>query len=587
VNDPALRPATRGGRQLFDLLPEVYRSRDDGSLAAWLDAAGHLVDLVRNTLEQRLADAFPDEPARGRASQDWLLPYFAELLEPNLIATDPRAQRAEVAHGIAWRQRKGTLVSTEQIAEEIGGIESEVQEGWKRVALTPRIGGLRPAVPPDAGQPFGAELPAGTVDFGFPSRALRTGDDDPAAHVSRFAGQAVPWRQAWASGAPVYPGSYEDVSARTVDLRAPDGQRGHAHPRRLLFYYLPQAGFFPPGAPAVDWDAWASRRGAFESWWAQLDAAGEDVLAVTDGDGQAIFLERLAAPDGSLRVQAQKGGELIAERVTEVDGRVRSRLLLSGVWLERSVKAGEPVVYRGDGTPVIVTTTAFNKTIFLEGPDLHVDFEDLSLDAVLRSTTDGSRMRFRNAAAREVYVFTQDTGEPVVDAVDSLFDSVLAPSGLIRLETCTVMSSLSAPRLQMSDTLLAAQQPGITSSAQVSVVRYSRTQAPLTAGPALLATLNTTEPPLFVELDFPDGARTVRRAARFGETGCGVLHPEAHRSIRLGAEDGGEMGAYHGRRYSLAAEAVRQKLEDYLPVGLDAVLIPDPLLLVPPAALAG
>ena len=149
---------TRAGSQLYDLLPEVYRSRDDGSLASWVDAAGGLLDLVRNTLEQRLADSFPDEPLQGRASQDWLLPYFAELLEPRLISSDPKGQRAEVANAIAWRQRKGTLMSAEQIAQEVGQLEAEVQEGWKRVAVTPRIGGAMPT----------ADMPVGTVDFGLP-----------------------------------------------------------------------------------------------------------------------------------------------------------------------------------------------------------------------------------------------------------------------------------------------------------------------------------------------------------------------------------------------------------------------------------
>ena len=88
-----------------------------------------------------------------------------------------------------------------------------------------------------------------------------------------------------------------------------------------------------------------------------------------------------------------------------------------------------------------------------------------------------------------------------------------------------------------------------------------------------------------MELDFQENGRTVRRPAKFGEYGTGVLHPEAPRSIRFGAEDGGEMGTYHGRRYSSAAEAVRSKLEDYLPVGLQAVLIPDPRLLSAPPEL--
>lgn len=577
---------TRAGRQLYDLLPEVYRSRDDGSLAAWLDSAGHLLDLVRNTMEQRLADSFPDEPLDGRACQDWLLPYFADLLEPQLISVDPRGQRAEVANAIAWRQRKGTLVSAEQVAQEVGQLEAEVQEGWKRVAVTPRLGSGRPAAPPAAGQPFAAELPLGTVDFGFQSRAFEVDANDPAAHLSRFGDRVLPWRQAYPSGAPAFPGSYEDASARTVDLRAPDWRRGHAHPRRLLFYYPPQGGFFPPGAPRVDWDQWLALRNELEAQCGFLLASSAERRSYVDALNRAISLVRLPLAQGALRIEARQGDDLVGERIAEADGRVRLRILRAGRWLEKVTQAGAPTVYRAD-EPVVVTTAASNNTIFLSPPEFRVDFEGLSFDAKLRCPSEGHRLRFRNAAAREVFVFTKDTAEPVIDAVDSLFDSVLAPSGLIRLEYVTILEALGGERLQVSDSLIARQQPGITSQQKVSVIRYSRTPLPLVEGTGLLAAFNTTEPPLFVELDFQDGGQTVRRPAKFGEPGSGVLHPEAPRAIRLGSEDGGEMGAYHGRRYSQASEAVRSKLEDYLPIGLEAVLIPDPLLLTPPPTLAG
>jgi hypothetical protein len=54
-----------------------------------------------------------------------------------------------------------------------------------------------------------------------------------------------------------------------------------------------------------------------------------------------------------------------------------------------------------------------------------------------------------------------------------------------------------------------------------------------------------------------------------------VQHPSSPKTVRFGAEDGGEMGAYHQWLYSLQAEAVHDKLQDYLPVGMEAVLIPD------------
>jgi len=67
----------------------------------------------------------------------------------------------------------------------------------------------------------------------------------------------------------------------------------------------------------------------------------------------------------------------------------------------------------------------------------------------------------------------------------------------------------------------------------------------------------------------------VRRRPVFGEPGCATLHPATAEAIRFGAEDGSEMGAYHSRRYSLLLAAVQDKLNDFLPVGMEAVIIPD------------
>jgi len=62
---------------------------------------------------------------------------------------------------------------------------------------------------------------------------------------------------------------------------------------------------------------------------------------------------------------------------------------------------------------------------------------------------------------------------------------------------------------------------------------------------------------------------------KFGERSCGVLHPATPGAVSRGAEDGGEMGCYHDYGLSLLADAVVDKLRDYLPLGREAVVIPD------------
>lgn len=562
-------PETSAGRQLYALLPEVYRSRDNGDLAGLLDGMGHLLGLVRSTLEQRLADSFPDEPLQGRACQPWLLPYFAELVDARLVSPDPSGQRAEVANAIGWRQVKGTLSSVERVAQDVGRFEVEVQEGWKRVAATPRAGWPLPSTPKGkpGSDPFAVDRPAGTVAFGLHARAVRPKNaDDPAARSTRFGTEMVRWRQANPHGAPCFPGSYEDPSARTADLRSPDWRKGHYHPRRLLLYFPPPAGFFRPGATPVAWTAWQSGFQELEARIADLKAAGVDLLPISGGR----VVERLKDGSSPALYRIRKDEDVQAERTTEADGTVVTRLRLQGQWLEERADAnlkelrslGDVVQVQGNISLPGDGTFVFEKIAFLGKLDV-----------------PAARLVFRDSAARQVNAANPDKAEPVVDAVSSLFGAV-DTAGLARLEYVTVLGDLTAGRLQASDSVLAAAGGAVTVPPNDKeldhCVRYSRVDSML----KVLTRFCTSSKPLFVELDFDDG----RRPAQFGEPGCGVLHPACPRAIRSGSEDGGEMGAFHDRRYALALDAVSTKLQDFLPLGLDAVLIPDPRLHgVPPA----
>ncbi|WP_462160133.1 hypothetical protein [Pseudoalteromonas sp. GB56] len=69
--------------------------------------------------------------------------------------------------------------------------------------------------------------------------------------------------------------------------------------------------------------------------------------------------------------------------------------------------------------------------------------------------------------------------------------------------------------------------------------------------------------------------RPIFFSEKFGEAGCGVIHPATDDDVKYRAEDSTEPGAYHFLQLSLRFDAVQEKLKDYLPVGYDAVVIPD------------
>ena len=501
------RTLPRIGRQLYQLLPAIYRDRDNttpqelGDLGKYLDACGEVLDLLRGTLEQRLADSFPDNPldANKRAAQPWLLPYFAQLVDVRLVSPDPAGQRDEVAQAVAWRQRKGTVACIEEIAESVGRIEVEVQEGWRRVATTPRIGiPLIPAaslgVDPSRDTPRGGRelrydprrpidvarhpgIPAATVDFRSSSGALLTDATNPAAHVTTFRGEPKPepkpWRQINPHGIPCAPGSYQDVSRRTVDTRTPNWSRGLVHPRRVLLFAPPSRGFF--GDIPLD------------------DKTNHTLSEGTLDPTRVLDTLTVAAPG------------------------------------------------------VVIEACAIKRLVV----------------AASAGTGEAPTVRIRNSLIERI-AGTGPDGET---------------TGLVEMEYCTVLGDATFDRLHASDCIFAGT---FAANLGDSCVRYSRlpkgTDEKL--APPFGVGTNTSDPPLFQDFLFCDEneTRLVRRPAIFGEQGAGVLHVATDPSVRLGAEDGGEMGAYHAQAYALRLQAVLEKIDDFVPIGMSAVLIADPTL---------
>ena len=540
---------------LYRQLPEVFRERDNngeqadgsvtpGDLARLCATYGDLLDALYRTLLQRYYDLFPEADgapdAEGlvRACQPWVLPYLAQLLDARLIAPLEAGQRAEIGNAIAWRQKKGTPLAVEDIADKVAGMEVEIREGFRKLAVTPRAGFT--LLPESVfGEPDGSfpadnrlarvehpGLPAGTVDLRRASRAIIADDpDSPAAKHTTFSGVAHPWRQKWPHGAPCFGGSFQDVSARTADLRTPTVSRGHAHPRRVVLHAPPFAGFFAHQPQSVQWTA-----------------------------------------------------------------------------IRDAVMAGDPLP---DGLPLAFSSTATSRTLAgtgaapvrirgvmdLDAP-LDWQFENLWFDNRV-AVTDG-RVDAIGCAFRELHVHTVDAARPVASARATLFKRLLAPRSLLLLDAATILERLVCERLQMSDSiLLPAPEKDLPNDGDVPAggcVRFSRLpHIPIPPDP-----LDPSAPndPQWVA----QGVRSMLRVhgpscttlapvfwhTDFGSPGCAVLHPASDERIRFGAEDGGEMGACHAFAYTLRERAVIEKLRDFLPVGIEAVLAPDDSLVCAP-----
>lgn len=544
------------GRHLYEMLPEIYRTRDNaeqdrlGDLAKYLDACGEQLDLIRNTLDQLFADSFPDQlemeenqpeknngdienqdkkgEEESRDCQSWLLPYLAQLLDVRLVSPQVEGRRKEVANAVTWRQRKGTLPVMENIAEAVAQTDVEIHEGWKRIAVTPRIGmpllpykpnvtvipcidmplrkyymsdhtnngdDIKSQIPPNimARHPG---LPAVTIDFRYPSRAVKVGAEgeeiplDPDIKSMTFSGKEVWWQQANPHGVPCFPESYEDVSRRTVDLRTPTWQQGYFHPKRLLLFVPPPTGFFEPG-------------------------------------------------------RFTKENKKKNLNLTEDKDHYYNNVWFQGTL---SVTAGR------------------------------LKLEDCVVEELVVESS----------------ITTKDEEEPLLDAKNCLIKTGQVKKGLARLEYCTILGDFKYDRIQASDCIFCGllsplNQEERDLAKEPNCVRYSRISpetdlSELLEYPSVIES-NTTESPVFWKFEYIRNGKMIHRQPGFGQKGCAVLHPATPESIRFGAEDGGEMGVYHNRYYCLMMAAVLDKLRDFLPLGIEPVLIPDVRLSYAPTIL--
>lgn len=724
---------SRLGEQLYRLLPEVYRTRDrqadsgdddtvDHSLARYLDAHGVLLDLIHATVEQQLRDALPG------SSQEWLLPYWARLVATDIVSPDAEGKHAEVSNAIAWRQRKGTLKCAEEIAEAVGRMEVELQEGWKRVIMTPRVG--MPLIPfnavddsldLDMGLPHEATqhpaLSAATIDLRRPSRAVEALSSNPAAKNSAFGGIRQTWRQANRHGVPCFPGSYEDVSRRTVDIRTPDETNGRYHHKRVLLFAPPPTGFFTLKPESM---TWAERldsihehliEEAVEAGITVIRNRTERIIEITDDvtldakpyriEGIHFLRELKVLSGGKLELSGVEAGkvsvetfsidepvltasdclfgELSSAGLVQLDSctvlgnaymtsvgaldcifmailgmditgsleycRISDDAPLSADRNKMAIKShrlnGDSEYLPVTDVPSFIpgqTALAARAVLSPNAPEsicagasdsgemgyyhrgrrnrpVHITkavhfsppsgggypLEDVIFDHGVK-VSDG-QLILRRSAAPKLTVTTSLNGSgeviPSLTATDCLFQSIDVSNGLARLEYCTVMKKAKCKHLQASDCIFAGtidsvtkQSAGSQVKAFMNCLRYSSVPSHLDKSVARALRLadskggptlgtNTLVQPVFGEFRFCGEDKP--RKAKYGEWGCGVLSPHTPRAVRFGAEDGGEMGAYHHRHYALKAEAMLAKIREFLPVGIEPALIEDERLLhLPP-----
>lgn len=538
---------SRAGLLLYRQLPEEYRYRDTdpgpgelGDLEAYLHGHGALLDLMRNTLEQLYADGFAEPVDAGgptpaaRQIQPWLLPYLAELVGADLKAPDPEARTRELARSVGWYKAKGTLGAIDSIADVVANAETYIVEGWQRTLITPRQA-LAPFTmdPADVGDgdPMGPPpIPLGTVDVRRHNRAVL----DPAGGNSLMTlclprrdalGGPLPtrdaqgrciaprfWRQSARTGAPCFPGAFDDSALRTPDLRDPARAADVGpNPRRILAYVQPPYGFFSPGL-------------------LRLTATGADPLGLataTDPIGARDAARILQAPNTPISPTLDRveiNGDLTIPAGTEII--LRDLLVLGTITIEAGARL---ILERCAARAVVLPATAPEPSLDAR----HCLFEDIGVTpprgfARLEHVTVLGRMRAWKLQASDC-IFAGSVNSDICGAGRG---------------TCIRYSRI----------------PPLLSDIDCGLGRGQHN----TAAEALFLPRPTHMPP---------PTPCVVRQPAFGEPGAGVLSHQAPQSVRAGAERGGEMGAYNHLAPAASLDALALKLADFQPLGQELAIV--------------
>jgi len=130
--------------KLYRLLPAIHRIRDAEQgepLKALIAVMAEQIAVMEENIEQLYDDQFIETCA------DWVVPYIGDLIGYRLLygaALGVGSPRAEVAHTIALRRRKGTAAVLEQLARDVTGWNARAVEFFQTLATTQYMNHLRP-----------------------------------------------------------------------------------------------------------------------------------------------------------------------------------------------------------------------------------------------------------------------------------------------------------------------------------------------------------------------------------------------------------------------------------------------------------
>lgn len=233
-------------------------------------------------------------------------------------------------------------------------------------------------------------------------------------------------------------------------------------------------------------------------------------------------------------------------------------------------------ISRPEGRDLVQITGKGTQPFWLSGA-VRVTSMDVRVDGIVfRNSLEvrsGNLELFRSAV-KTVKVTSTHVDDPYCHLTDSLVGRAQISRGVLRLEHATLLDRLCCDTLLASDSILTVSQVRRGDETKVSIdgfVRYS------------MVPVGFFSKPTTADLQCDQG--TCREEAphflstEWGRPGCYSVVRDSSAFAEFGAENLGALGCYNHFYFSRRFAAMKQKVADFLPFGMEAAFVEDPMLL--------
>jgi hypothetical protein len=668
-------------QRLFELLPAIYRIRDAEQGDPLQTLFGVIADQLQ-VLQEDLAQLYDDQFIETCAP--WVVPYIGDLIGyRGLHGNVPgiSSPRAEVAHTISFRRRKGTAAMLEQLARDVTGWDARVVEFFQLLNWTQNMNHLRPSClqVPDLRDAIALERLNGPFDsamhtidvrqldlggkFNIPnigiylwrltafpltrSPAVAASNADPHCFLFHPLGLSVPLftrpeheveidhladpinvpdplsRNLLDANLSAYYGAGKSIAVdgvssdavvvcnlANIDPTNPNSAWAHtpaagkvaidpvlgrlsfgtapANPPLVTFHYgfsamigggeYERLSSFDPNQTVIT--TIPSVSATIQAGLTQVQSGG--VAEISESGRYEETLKILVNADKTLELRAadQHRPTIWLDDDLVISGQARSVVVLNGLLITGHGKA-KTIRVPADGSNQLMTLRLVHCTVLSDAPaGLIVDIPnvvveiDNSIVSGLRVVT-GSQLKITNSIVDAGATTSVALAAPDASGAAKADDAL--PSGALTLENSTVIGKIHTEEMTLvSNSILfadlAVADPWSGPGGPGVPVRAERKQSGCVRFSYIPWSAIVPRRHRCVPAQEADRLRLQPQftSLRYGDPGYAQLALSTPLEIRQGADDESEMGAFHLLYAPQRESNIRERLKEYLRVGLEA-----------------